>query len=149
MSEAYVTVKYDVGIRSDNVPFLLNVTDTVGAQRWESVGLNAEHFWVAYILAAVQPRYEVDGDPNTENAVEGITPAAGGSLIFQETIRDVAGSLGRNRTIEEQDTVVHEVGHLFNAPERVTGFFETPSVPSRYLPVSIVAIRSTPRPIGR
>ena len=149
MAAAYVSPIFgDVGTFDANVPFVLNVgtnqTATIVTPWWQSRTLNTSNFWTAYVLEGFQGDIRSDYDPNIEGGIEGTTSSDGGSIIYHETNLDAAAANGRNAAIEEQDTVVHELGHAVgNAPEPVT---RIPSGPSQYTLESIAGIRQSPKP---
>jgi hypothetical protein len=60
-----------------------------------------------------------------------------------ETNRDVAREVGVNVALTEQDTVVHELGHLVGNSSD-----EPVSNNSRYTEAYLKHIRSTPKPAG-
>ncbi len=167
LAEAYVRALNDLPGRSD-VPFVLNVENTdatlVAAQRWDSVALNADAYWMAYVLGAFQPArgglidpHAADGDPNTEIedpdwVVTGQVPTnhQGGALIYLETIRDVAQFGGRAAPVEEAATVAHEVGHLFNSLEEpVLLYDDDPTKAIAYTETYLRVIRVVDKPASR
>jgi hypothetical protein len=173
LMEAYVTVRYDVGDQNDSVPFRRNVEDIRDVMEfWNSSRDLSPDFWVAYILGAFQGPMSKDRDPNPTiqdmGSIEvGATFVRGGSAIYLETIYDLVAGNGFAGTspppptegdlrTQEQDTVVHEIGHALHAEHSsrdsgggVTRIGETPSVPSRYTNWAIRAIRTTVMPLGR
>ena len=156
MREAYVQVLFDVGDNNDKVPFILNVADfdenIRDAQDWDSVSFNSADFWVTYILGAYQGERERDCDPDNELSLLGVTTNMyGGSLIFIETIKDYSHKNGLNTAKEEQDTVVHEIGHAVarSLQEPVTLYEQDTNLPIRYTPEYITLIRTTTMPYSR
>jgi len=165
--DGYVRVMYDLP-GQDDVPFVLNIEDTnaakVAVQRWDSVGLNSDTYWVAYVLGAFQPARGglidpdiADGDPNTEIEdpdwiATGQVPTnhQGGALIYLETNRDVAQFAGHDVLVEEAATVVHEVGHLFKSLEEpVLLHDEDPTKPIAYTESYLWVIRRVDKPASR
>jgi len=117
---AYVVPAFDVGDNNPAVPFVLNVNATVAdvmaAFDWDSRALNAPDFWVAYLLEAYQHATGMDVDPDSEGGVDGITTSMrGGSLIYLEVHQMHEGQA--NPIATEQDTVVHELSHVFGTPD--------------------------------
>jgi hypothetical protein len=153
LSRAFIQTLYDVGDHDTNVPFILNLgTDDdslVAAQRWNSAADCSANYWTGYVLGAFQPDTSEDGDPDSEDGLEGIVPAdgRGGAVIFTETTWDDARWFNVDRTVYEQDTVVHEVGHLFGGGEPVTRYDE--GLPSVYTDKYLAQIRSAPKPDSR
>jgi hypothetical protein len=149
MQDAYVEVLFDVGDNNGSVPFQRNVpagnNPNVNTQDWDSSGLNTRDFWVAYILMIFQSDLNEDADPNAEGGPFGRTPpqtdGRGGSLIIYERHFE-PGVV--NSQAELEDTVVHEVGHVFE-----DGVPEPISVNARYIPQMIDEIRRTAKPDGR
>lgn len=127
MTQAYVSVGFDTEDSDDNVPFVLNLTrwgfSKVAAANWQSRKDNSASYWVAYVLGAFQGPVDEDTDPDSESVLEGHTRPYGGSVVFIESNRDVAIQDGTAPATEEEDTVVHEVGHAVadSARHPVTG----------------------------
>jgi uncharacterized repeat protein (TIGR01451 family) len=173
MKYAYVRALRDIDAYNTRpeAPFILNMPSRLNshnrdAQRWDTASLNANDFWVAYVLGAFQPVRESDNDPDSENELWGETPGdgTGGSLIYLETCRDAALENGWNVQAAIQDTVVHEVGHAVanSNEEPVTGWDAkyrdnirprgsnfTPPDASRYVERYLHLIRSSIKPAGR
>ena len=114
----------------------------------DTAGQNSVSYWTAYLVAAFQgPKAEDnddDGEPGQEYSghLLGITSRnAGISVVFMETDHGYARMIGINVANEEQDTVVHELGHLVgqSADEPV-------STGSRYVENYLDHIRSTQKP---
>jgi hypothetical protein len=93
--------------------------------RRDTAGQNSTAYWIAYLLAAFQGPKNRDNDfddevtvvepgtPPKESAIMGVTPLPLGiAIVYMETNRDVAREGGVNVALTEQDTVVHELGHL-------------------------------------
>jgi hypothetical protein len=151
LAQAYVQV--ETTLDDTNLQF-----HVYGAPRnhwdWDSEKDNTDIYWVGYLLAAFQTRdvnskfdqTPRDGDPDSERRViTGDTdPFKGGSVIYLESIQDVARTRGRNPLFEEVDTVVHELGHAVGRSqvEPVTLF----PASFRYTPFYINAIRSSDGP---
>ena len=146
LSPCFIISVYDVGISRDDVPFKRNVARDNSAitsvQQGDSRSLNSQSFWVAYILECYQGDVSLrDHDPSTEVSGFGVTPGnSGGSLIFLETHRISEGVY--NPIAEEQDTVVHELGHAVGRldAEPVT------NGSSQYEAIYMDAIRKTLKP---
>jgi hypothetical protein len=145
---AYVEPVFDGGGNIANntitVPFKLNVpvNQSVTVQMWNSKGNNSDNYWVAYILTAYQRSVLDDRDPNSEAGTFGVTAdPSGGSLIFLE--RHFENDI-INRTLEEQDTVNHEVSHVF-------GSVDIPGEPTdgrgNFTPKTLDLIRKRIRPL--
>ncbi len=154
MAEACVQVLEDVGDGNDAVPFHLNLetrAERVRARDWDSQAHNSAGFWVACVLGAFQHEKAADNDPASESAIFGVTLLPeGGSLVFEETIRDVAGERNWDAIVALQDTVVHEVaravGKILGDDPPITRWEE--GVPSRYTEPTFRAIRATSKPAG-
>ncbi len=122
----------------------------LAAQDWDSSTQNAAAFWVAYVLGAFQGESPEDSDPDTEEPTEGETGTArGGSLIYLEVNKDFARQPPpSDPTVEEQDTVVHEVGHAvgrsISESPPVTRYAQ--GTPSRYTEWYLMCIRSAVKP---
>ncbi|MCI0378569.1 MAG: Ig-like domain-containing protein [Gemmataceae bacterium] len=112
LNEAYVQVFFDVGGTNDNVPFMANAEEADLELDWNSRSLNANDYWVTYLLGAFQGSTQVDTDPNTEVALLGQSgDLTGGSWTYAETIRDAAVTMNVNQDLLARETVVHEIGH--------------------------------------
>lgn len=146
LAEVFVSPQYDVGDTNTAVAFIRNVPLVVGdilaAQDWDSKAQNADRYWVGYVLSCFQGAVSIrDRDPNTEDTGFGVTPdGAGGCLIYLEVHRSGEGVV--SPVAEEQDTIVHELGHALGrgVAEPVT------DGSSRYLPASLNDIRNATRP---
>lgn len=147
----------DVGTSNYNVPFDANVEYaeffTLVSSQWESRSLNADNFWVAYLLGAFQGPASKDLDPDSEMGLLGETGLGvpgqnGGSLIYKETIVDILSGTGIPVSLKEADTVVHEIGHAVGdrSSEPVTNYDQPPFQPSTYTPEYLDAIRSSVKP---
>ncbi len=87
----------------------------------ESKSIETQYFWVAYISSGWQGDFKVDGDPNSEDYLLGLTLgkahnknlSVGGdlSMYFVETHHD--GILNFPSVRSEPHTVAHEIGHQF------------------------------------
>ena len=166
MADAYVKVLVNepgVGTSENNVPFVANLNGTPDyvsaiSAHWQSRALNANNFWVAYVLTAFEGPRANDGDPNTGIILDGTSPStdasrAGGSIVFAEAINNEGGVNG-----DTFDVVVeHEVGHAVanSGVEPVTGEYLTASPdstdpadgnPDRYLLGYLNAIRNAIKP---
>lgn len=123
-ADAYIRPKYDGGGKLANntntVNFVLN-TENPNVYDWNSMGDNNDRYWVAYILASWQDSFEnMQNDMDSEsNATGGSTDPGGGSLIYDEQIRERGPSalLGDVNALEQR-IVTHEVGHVFRLPDR-------------------------------
>ena len=146
LAQGFVVPLYDVGDTNVAVTFARNVplvhANIVAVQDWDSRAMNADRFWVAYVLSCFQGDVSIrDRDPNTENRGFGVTPSGdGGCLVFLEVHRSGEGIA--TPTAEEQDTVVHELGYAVGrqGTEPVT------DGASRYVPTYLNAIRAASRP---
>lgn len=130
--------------------------DVAGIKRQDTAGQNSTAYWVAYLLAAFQGPKNRDNDfddektvveegkPPEESPIMGWAPLDQGvAIIFMETDHDVARESGLNIALNEQDTVVHELGHLVgNSGD------EPVSINSRYTKVYLKHIRSSQKPAG-
>lgn len=129
-------------------------------------------FWVSYLQSVFQgnidagPMTAGDRDPDDEAWELGFTPfaavaplhAGDASIIYQENINDLARDAnvianGANRQEIERATVVHEVGHQFNAehPDLAImdgGWPTTVAIPRNFSNGSLNRIRTTIRPGG-
>lgn len=126
-----------------NVPFSLNVVfsntaidaELNKAGAFESDGLRAPAYWVAYVLQGFQgQRYYFDpgppvvrfgdGDADAEGFLFGQnggtgngSPSQRGAILFLETLQDYArfqGWTAAQASTHQQRVMVHEVGHQFN-----------------------------------
>lgn len=81
--------------------------------------ISSKHFWVVRAVSAYQPEVDDekwDHDPDGTQYTLGVVAGGStirGALIFLETIRDAAASGGVTPSNLEEQTVVHEIGHLF------------------------------------
>ena len=160
LADAYVeTIFNDVGSSNNNVPFDLNVESSelrgLIQSQWESRVLNANDFWVVYLMGAFQGRKDMDGDADSETSLSGVTAGgpsgqAGGSLIYKEVNADYARRNGIPLSINATDTVVHEVGHALGKSglEPVTRLGEALSRPSVYRADYLNLIRSADKPLS-
>jgi hypothetical protein len=106
---------------TDEVPFNLTLeanAELESALDRDSSSLEADDFWVVYVLGAYQPRIDVDNDPEAEAVwFAQTTPPTGsipfqGSAVYLETIRDFcAENPVWDASYVEQQNVAHEVGH--------------------------------------
>ena len=146
IAEAFIFPKYDVGGTNTGLTFVRNVplihADIVAVQDWDSKSFNADRFWIGYVLSCFQGDVSIrDRDPNTENRGFGVTANGdGGCLVFLEAHRSGEGIA--SPADEEQDTVVHELGHALGrgVAEPVT------DGASHYLSLSLNDIRNATRP---
>jgi hypothetical protein len=150
LADAFIEVAeffYD----NPNVPFDLNVEDTEfdSTLDWDTAPNNSNSWWVAYLLGGHQAERDTDNDPETEvPATLGETAVpTGGSIIYLEAIYDRSSDLGVNPFHNEEDTVVHEVGHA--VAKRGHGGPSEPNVttwpayPPRYTEFWLDKIRSS------
>lgn len=157
LAEAFVSVAFDVGDNNDEVPFVLNSSSTstdpeyfVNSFDWDSKPDNSNPYWVSYVLGGFQEGRSVDNDPDTENGVGGRTSLSnGGSIVYIETDRDYALEHGWNISQEQQDTVVHEVGHaVANSNTHPVTLLLVNGTFSRYTEEYLLRIRSSDKPAG-
>lgn len=114
--------------KTKEVPFVANTKgDTFKDLEPNYVFDHREHeanrnFWTIYLLAAFQGTHIEDGDPDSEQKITGIIDKFGGlgAHIFVEGMNDFSGPINNNVRIAttnlgqgEQDTIAHEIGHLF------------------------------------
>lgn len=168
LAEAYVVPMFDLPNPNKVVPLVSNVrfgTDDstyfgpyglVGVQRWDTKGLNQPDFWVAYILTCFQGDVMEDADPLGEVAetiVGGVTAVPdGGSLVFEEHLRELVPSSPAVRFYQHRVTVVHELGHGLTgaATEPVTRCDSAlPPCQPTFEPVYLDFIRSSLRPLSQ
>ena len=132
------------------MPFQLNLSSTVGARDslpWDTEKLNKNSFWVAYVISAFQYSTASDGDPDTELlneplALLGLTFSANGAtVIFLATHAEPQLMLNSS---DEQDTVNHELSHLFGTTSHATG--EPTDGHGTFSPLTLNYIRSTIKP---
>jgi len=145
---AYVLPVFDVGDSNDNVEFKLNLQTAQERQDafdWNSKGYNTNNFWVGYILGSYQHATTEDRDPNNEGGVYGSTfSTEGGCHIYIESHQE---SVSINAEI--QDSVDHEIGHLFGSSDSDGGLMgQVGSIPREYSPTTINKIRNISKPAG-
>ena len=159
MDEACVEVIFDVGSWEGNVPFVANIDPNAPGTlanmhaHWQSKGLNANNFWVAYLVNAFQHSRDLDFDPNSGGFTRGGAFLAGGAYIYHETIVDEAHVKGWDWTRTEANVVLHEVGHLvagYDDPaEQITEwnvFGGAPMAEPRYTTELLRMIRRAAKP---
>jgi len=80
-----------------------------------SVSVEADVFWVMYLLGSYQAGWNEDYDPNNEehSAAGQTSTDYQGGLIFLESIRDYSVAYNKNLTTLERQAVAHELGHQF------------------------------------
>jgi len=157
MFDAFVEVVFDLPGETD-VDFVLNVMSReevkgIVAQRWNSAPLNSTPFWVGYLLGGYQYQTVMDNDPDygvdpQEQLPEwGVSSldGKGGAVVWLETTWDRSRQLSQEG-FGEQDTVVHEVGHLFGGGEPVTLIDQ--DAPCVYTEQYLAKIRSAAKPEG-
>ncbi|MEW6732168.1 MAG: hypothetical protein AB1489_12640, partial [Acidobacteriota bacterium] len=127
-ASTYIKPKYD--LQSTTQPkFNRNIigaeisTQLFGGRDW----FGTKDYWVVYVQGGWQEQEIRDQDPDIDvdhRLVAGITRLTEGSFIFVEAIRDAAlltvnaGYPHINKSLVTKTTVVHEVGHMFNIPDR-------------------------------
>jgi len=117
-ADAYIRPTYDeggtAGADTHTVDTVLN-TESASVYDWGSRANNSNNFWVVYILGAMQDSFKTmtkDMDPNSESGTGGSSdPAAGGSLVYFETIRERGPTATGGASGLEDRVVTHEVGH--------------------------------------
>jgi len=147
------------------VAFKLNIPYDYDAHRdaqdWNTKSDNADDYWVAYVLSCFQPgKWYAGGgglgdlDPRWEDSIYGVTAGPlgqyGGCLIFVESHQSHEGTA--NPSLQEQDTVVHELGHAVGGralppgadPENSTG--GGVSAGGKYSSTYVDYIRTSTRP---
>jgi hypothetical protein len=116
-SDAFISpVELPASYRDDAVPFKVFLGWPWNPLGWLSSlqeykdATDADDFWVAYLLAAFQETEDVDGDPSGEDSVLGralpfLEPVG---AIYLEVTREYER---RGLRLEEEEAVVHEIGH--------------------------------------
>jgi hypothetical protein len=113
---------------------------------------NSGLFWSGQVLGGFQPRTSFDTDGYGEAVVVvGTTPGDGvlynRCVIFLEVCNDVWGLPGAN--LQEQATVVHEGGHMFQCVHGDGGIMAAyPDPQGSFTAASLARIRSAPKPGG-
>ncbi|GIW80813.1 MAG: hypothetical protein KatS3mg105_2620 [Gemmatales bacterium] len=182
MRPAYVHVDFlktigNTSTTDDDATFSLNLEFDAGkalsARFWDSRNLNADNFWVAYVVGAFQGPTSEDADPDRgegstttgeflAEGPKGQPPEIGhGAFIYKEVVRDIAAQIKVDVKLLEQDTVVHEVAHAVarsgDHPVTLAGAELGAPMPSIkkfkaglsiYLPKYIALIRSSPKPLS-
>ncbi|MCS7048808.1 MAG: hypothetical protein NZ483_05895 [Verrucomicrobiae bacterium] len=158
LAEAFVAPVYDLANPNPVAPFRANIMGVFDPdfgqlflQRWDSRGLNANDYWVAYVQSGFQYETMADNDPGlvllagstAEGAVLGTTLmlGLGGCMVYLEVIRPAEGFPAAAE--KERDTVVHEIGHV------ITGSGQEPVTwgNGRYRPDYLRMIRQAVRPL--
>jgi hypothetical protein len=118
-----------------NPPFAVNVKADTSVSykshyRFDNIATHdSKDFWTVYVLGAFQATSWEDGDPNAEgegqagSGKSGITAGIidddgiGATIFLAGVIEKIKGDHGIITVAGrgEQDAVVHEIGHLFNA----------------------------------
>jgi hypothetical protein len=129
---AYVRPLYDGGgnAANDQLTVALDV-NTLDAEAAAQVGrgknaAGSADFWVSYLQSVFQGEPRADWDPGLPDPMRdprwelGFTPVGDGSIVYQENVTDLARhpralANAAPRADIERATVVHEVGHQFNA----------------------------------
>ncbi|MCS7048804.1 MAG: hypothetical protein NZ483_05875 [Verrucomicrobiae bacterium] len=168
LAQAYIVPVFDLSNPTPMVPFVGNVSfdssdpiyfgpsGLVGVQRWDSKSLNQPDYWVVYLLTCFQGDVLEDADPLDEvgeDITVGITAVPdGGSLVFEEHLRELAPANPAVRMYERRITVVHELGHAMtgatNEPVTTCDQVLPPCSPT-YKPLYLDLIRTSPRPISQ
>jgi hypothetical protein len=148
---AYILPVFDTGNNNGDAPFVYNITDAQldGQGQTNRATAESADYWVAYIQGAYEGDVGDDNDPDDENAIDGETTPAEPeySFIYIEVIRDLTIDEHPtwNRTLVEQRTVVHEIGHQFGLPHAHGGVMHASTDPhlrtSDFTDQSIAAIR--------
>ncbi|UCC32197.1 MAG: hypothetical protein JSU86_07925 [Phycisphaerales bacterium] len=150
---AYVEpVPPDMQYYDSNAPFKFNVdsdSEAKNAGNEKRDLTSAVDYWVAHITSAFQGSVDKDGDPDIEQAGEGlqygVTIESGlwplpvhssGSLIFLETIRDDKRGNPPSMTELERYTVVHEAGHQFLL-QHTDGYAPPDGAPGDYIMTNV------------
>jgi hypothetical protein len=114
------------------VEFYRNHPVMVGAQGFQNPGVwddaidlsDSRSLWVGNVVTGYQGNVAEDKDPNTEDAIEGITPGSRKySVVYVEVIREALDSLFRNPGFDNTQlnqelnknitlTAAHELGHM-------------------------------------
>ena len=102
------------------VRFDLNVEETERSKQRTDFknAASTPAYWVIYLQGAFQGPIAIDNDPNAEGYLMGITWKTEGALIYLEGIKDAAREYNVDAYVAERQTVVHEVGHQFDLPDR-------------------------------
>ncbi len=154
LAYAYVVPDYETVKSNQEIPFVLNNTDFEILQHWDSAGDNQETFWIVYIVQAYQGAVTLDRDPDSESRLWGMSSAiSGGAIVYLEVHLEHEG-VG-NPARQEQNTVIHEVGHAVgdSGDEPVTNVDHLPAseeqIPApRYTDNYIDHIRSQEVPVS-
>ena len=134
-----------------NIPFHRNISEnyyfdwqpTVSAHRDLTT---AADMWTAYCLCAWQGDTSADHDPDTEEFELGLTDFGflpdNQSAIYIETIREAEENPNTPR-INEQHTIVHEIGHQGGAQHSDKGIMTegAPITENQFRPVTIKRFR--------
>ncbi|MBI4384232.1 MAG: hypothetical protein HY579_09395 [Nitrospinae bacterium] len=161
---AFVLPLFDPPNPTSEAPFVLNTTggnagDLTPNYRFDNTATEAsETFWTVYVLSALQAETTEDGDPDdmdgdnlfdeggvTSGIVDDINGI--GAHIFLEDNNELFGGARLSTTAGgrgEQDTVLHELGHLFGAEHPDGGLMD--QVDNKFSDTSLHKIRSIRHP---
>ena len=115
---AFIVPAYDTGNNTTNCGWVRNLeSDDRWAQgnQYRSTS-ESSTYWAAYIVNGYEAGVLRDGDPDWEGAVLGVKYGTTYpdepeyAWVFKESIRDGEGA---GSQVQEQRTVVHEIGHQF------------------------------------
>ena len=123
-------------------------TEITPRYRFDNQALNHRNRWVVYVLSAFQYDFDEDLDPDAEpqGGTMGIVDAFNGlgASIFVETHSDAWANVPDLHDWELADSVVHELGHLFNARHGDGGLIDDPH--TSFSSKSLAKIRSSVKP---
>ena len=163
-ARAFIRPTYDLSNNDGALPFVLNmptsdpaITDPSDADfravsRFDNLGLrNDPDFWAIYLLTAYQSPIGYDADPISEGYM-GITCICMGSIVFVETVADVAkhhltspSAPEYSFYLDPRDTPLHEVAHQLNADHADGGSMGDEY--DQFSPMSLANMRNTVVPV--
>jgi hypothetical protein len=165
---AYVRPVYDIIDPRDDSIFAANTLSSAAQDLrplfvdWDSSGTNTDAgFWSVYVYGAYQHTLTRDGDPSTNDVVQGIvdeiTNVTGdlegsGALIFLEVHRqrEIPNYNPNPQDVTSlANTVAHEVGHLFSGEHGDLGLMGDDDgnvLSSQFHPTTINKIRELLHP---